>query len=671
MTSRVECERRDGEIAMSTRRAVGEVGSKKAGARAIPALAVLAALSACGQGGAPAVPADPSRPLTAHRAAVISGADCPGTDVHQKHLNAFACSTCHPTGATFGFDVPYTFVGGTTTAGGSITPRTATTPTTCTVACHFPKGALAKSVAWNTPGPLECTECHAAPALPPTHPAVSANATRADCQTCHVLGNHMDGAVALVGHEPAWKDPANPRFHASSANAGIDSCRSCHGADLSGGAASSACATCHDVGLPAGVASWKVNCVMCHGGTELANGAPPEPTWGNAADAVRTGAHTAHLTATDRAPAAPCAACHTVPTDVFTPGHLDGGTAEVVFARSIPGAPAPAWDRTTASCANTYCHAGAAGGSRPAPVWTNVGQGEAACGSCHAVPPAAPHPTVAAGLTGCTECHPESMDAAGVLIPPSQGGMHLDGSLQASGHPDAFKDPASPEFHAFEANRGLSPCQGCHGPALDGVGGSTRVSCASCHGTDWTTRCTMCHGGVANATGAPPDATWGNAGDPLRAGAHEKHVMGGALSRPMACESCHTVPVDAFAPEHLDGGFAEVRFGGVAAAGGATPGWSRADGTCSSVYCHGATTATGTNKTPSWTGGPSQAACGTCHFNSAVTATGFHYTHRRVACGGGNGQCHPGYTGASVVLETHVDGVLQASAVCEACHYYE
>lgn len=655
--------------------------SPKAARRAAPLL-LLALLASCGQD----APRPAAPPAGSTRGAHTGDPGCAGTTTHDVHVAMFRCDACHPTGATFGFDVPFTFPGGTTTLGGTLIRDAA--GTTCTVACHSPKGAPAVTIAWSTPGPLACTACHASSTLPQAHPPVAANATRADCQACHLSSGHTDGTVAVSGHAPAWSDRTSAGFHAASANSDLASCRGCHGQDLAGTAVASACARCHDVGLPTGVTSWKVNCVMCHGGVDLpVVGAPPKATWGNSADAVRIGAHTKHLQGSALAPAAECTACHPVPADVFTPGHLDGGTAEVTFARVVPGT-TPSFDRATATCSSTYCHgAGLAGGTRTAPVWTRVGVGEAACGACHGLPPPAPHPTVSSSLTGCAGCHALTLDPTGAMIPPAQGGKHLDGAVEATGgHPAAFKDPASPEFHAFAANRGLASCQGCHGPALDGVGGSTTVSCATCHAAGWPTRCTMCHGTAADGTGAPPRATWGGAGDPLRVGAHAKHVVAGAISGAVACGVCHAVPADAFSAGHLGDSPAEVALTGLAAAGGATPGWSRTTGTCASTYCHGAYSGTynyysyeepvsayyaGANATPSWTG--SGMTCTSCHGNPPPTGA-WHGSH-----GGGNEcqLCHPdasGLPGSAVITNPalHVNGTInlapQANNSCFNCH---
>lgn len=627
---------------------------------------VLAALlllpTACGRTSPSAPRGGGAARADAH--ALSSGASCEGTGVHTKHVNLFPCASCHPTGASFGFDQPFAFPGGTTSAGGTIVPKTETTPTTCTVACHFPMGAPAKSVAWNTPGPLDCSACHAPAAMPEGHPPVPPNATEADCRVCHpASGGHMDGTVALVAHGAPWSDPASPEFHAFAANVGLEGCKACHGQDLSGGAADS-CASCHDgtVAKPWGA------CTMCHGGTDGQTGAPPVATWGNQGDAVRIGAHTKHVTASAIAPAAECAACHPNPSDVFASGHLDGGTAEVVFGRAVPGR-TQVWDRAAATCSNTYCHAGVAGGGKPLPVWTSAGQGEGACGACHGLPPPSPHPIVSAELAGCAGCHSLTIASTGVIIAPSEDGKHLNGSVEATGgHPAAFKDPASPEFHAYAANRGLASCQGCHGAALDGVGGSTTVACTTCHGAGFTNRCTACHGGVANATGAPPKATWGGASDPLRVGAHTKHVTGGAIGAPIACGVCHVVPTDAFAPGHLGNPYAEVEFTGIAASSGAAPAWDRATGSCSTTYCHGTFSGvyeytfweepkqfpyTRLGGTPAWTGDP--LTCTACHANPPTDGP-WHAGHD-----GGCNTCHPDVdsAGTAIVDRTkHVNGVI-------------
>src|SRR5512133_1097984 len=59
---------------------------------------------------------------------------------------------------------------------------------------------------------------------------------------------------------------------------------------------------------------------------------------------------------------------------------------------------------------------------------------------------------------------------------------HPCGKKSPDGHALPWMQTADLGFHAYSANRGLGECQLCHGPTLDGVGGTTSVSCAQCHG---------------------------------------------------------------------------------------------------------------------------------------------------------------------------------------------
>jgi len=652
--------------------------------------ALVLATSGCGQQSSEGKKAL-GLPTTRSTHTVATGPMCGGTDVHTKHIDqGVGCATCHPCGAVFGFDVPYTYPKGTTTAGGTLTRGVAPVVTTCSVACHSPMGAPAKTVAWNA-GPRGCTDCHVTSVLPPTHPVISnPTPTSADCLGCHTsTTSHTGGTTTLVGHPVTWTDSTNAGFHAFEANKGLAKCQGCHGADLAGGVTGFSCALCHDTALPAGVTSWKVNCVMCHGGTGNQTGAPPKATWGNSADAVRVGAHATHVTASGRAPAFDCSVCHVKPADALAAGHIDATpTAEVTWSGlTVTGGAAPVWNRANATCSNTYCHGRFTNGNTTnAPVWTGTNQG--ACGTCHGLPPGGTHPAVGTALTGCTTCHPQTMNAAGALIAPSAGGKHLDGIIEASGgasgHGTSWMDAASTGFHAYSANAGISSCQGCHGANLDGVGGSATTSCATCHGATWKTNCVLCHGGTANQTGAPPKGTWGFRTDAARIGAHTKHVTAGAISGAVACAVCHVVPADALSTGHLNGSTATVTWGGISATSGANPVWNRANGSCSATYCHGGYSGTfvydfwgpasaaysGSNASPLWTGGPM--TCTSCHANPPLTGNWHSGAH-----GGGNGcnLCHPhvNATGTAILNPAlHINGVVEVQAAfkssCFGCH---
>jgi predicted CxxxxCH...CXXCH cytochrome family protein len=233
-------------------------------------------------------------------------------------------------------------------------------------------------------------------------------------------------------------------------------------------------------------------------------------------------------------------------------------------------------------------------------------------------------------------------------------------------HPLAWMDTTSSGFHAYSANQGLASCQECHGANLDGAGGTTTIACAQCHrpsgsGRDFGT-CTGCHGGTDNASGAPPVATWGHAGDPgrgggtldpVRVGAHTAHVSSGPVTVGFDCSVCHVKPASMLDAGHVDGATATVTFGGVASTG-TTPAWNRATATCASTYCHGATLVGGTATSPNWTVlDGSQAICTACHGNPPIT--GRHAPHS-ISWGVRCEVCHPNLPGYLVDPALHVNG---------------
>lgn len=245
-------------------------------------------------------------------------------------------------------------------------------------------------------------------------PADRAGPPQFEAGTCRNVYCHGDvlGDAGAATPEPSWTaDPPGPA-----------PCGSCHGAPPPSHAVAD-CATCHpgagegahldgvtDVGRAPG------GCSGCHGTAD--SPAPPRDLAGNVfTSAIGVGAHQAHLRGTSgiAAPVA-CGACHTVPAEVTSPGHLDGvGPAEVVAALG--------WDRGTATCASAWCHGDAA------PRWTVAG--DAACGTCHGVPPAgAPH-TPAMTLADCHGCHPSTIDTLGGLI-GGPGSTHIDGVIDAA-----------------------------------------------------------------------------------------------------------------------------------------------------------------------------------------------------------------------------------------------
>lgn len=293
-------------------------------------------------------------------------------------------------------------------------------------------------------------------------------------------------------------------------------------------------------------------CAACHGepsrsGDGLLRSAPPRDLSGGTDSSYPgVGAHSIHLYANDTHAAFECAECHVVPERADSPGHADDAApAELVFgALAKTGGRKPAYDPVARRCDNSYCH-----GPSEA-VWTEPRSSAEACGTCHGLPPAAPHPQSKL----CSNCHGEVIDAAGKLISPS---LHVDGKVQASAN-----------------------------------------------------SCTQCHGRGDDP--APPRDVSGNESlSAVGVGAHEAHLAGGRWSRPLSCQECHHVPAEPDYFDHADGLPAEVRLRGVAQTGDREPAWQPGDARCADSWCHGPG-ATPAAPTPAWNRA-TRLSCTSCH----------------------------------------------------------
>jgi predicted CxxxxCH...CXXCH cytochrome family protein len=344
-------------------------------------------------------------------------------------------------------------------------------------------------------------------------------------------------------------------------------------------------------------------CFGCHG--NKTNLAPPiDLAMESSTDRVSVGAHQTHIDGGLSSRPVECASCHVVPQMLEDEGHIDRmDGAEVRFSgiASSDGA-SPAWDHQAATCAGAYCHGATMGIDAPA-QWTIVDGTEAKCGSCHALPPPAPHPA----SDRCEMCH---LPTAGPSQTIANRDTHVDGALQVN------------------------------------------ENCAGCHGTGENL--------------APPIDTSGAAETTARSvGAHQIHVLGGRLSRPVACDTCHVVPKQVDESGHIDGSLpAEVRMIGLASAHGAQPEWIADMATCANTYCHGSGTSGGTNTDPTWTVvSGTEAACGACH---GLPPPAPHPANDRCVL------CHAPTAGPDRTIAnpmTHVDGIVQASdGTCADCH---
>jgi hypothetical protein len=297
-------------------------------------------------------------------------------------------------------------------------------------------------------------------------------------------------------------------------------------------------------------------CTRCHGdatreGSPLLRSAPPSAVSGDARlETPGVGAHLLHLRGTENSRAVECGECHRVPRTTGDEGHNDGVTQLVFGAIATrDGGLAPTWNLSTRQCTTSGCHGPASG------QWTSPRSSADACGSCHGVPPALPHPQAG----DCAVCHEAVMASTGIRAKE----LHVDGVTQWN-----------------------------------------EAACSACHGDD--------------ETGAPPRALdGGTAVTHPGVGAHAAHLSGGRHFKPVACATCHEVPARAATPTHPNGGRAEVKAGvgysattgtcATACHGGTSPAWTTEDANLGCTGCHGA---------PPALPHPQVQNCALCHDNS-------------------------------------------------------
>jgi predicted CxxxxCH...CXXCH cytochrome family protein len=158
-----------------------------------------------------------------------------------------------------------------------------------------------------------------------------------------------------------------------------------------------------------------------------------------------------------------------------------------------------------------------------------------------------------------------------------------DGGFEGRYHPPGF---AAADQHGPALKTSGEDCRGCHG--YDLTGSSSAPSCDGCHlageePTAWRARCTFCHGGEVDQTGAPPRDIDGD--QPISFPAHSAHVRDGVAAA-SDCMQCHVKAIDVLSPGHIfdddTPGVAEVDMGA-----GLSPQGSYQAGGCSNLYCHG------------------------------------------------------------------------------------
>jgi len=274
------------------------------------------------------------------------------------------------------------------------------------------------------------------------------------CQVCH--GVSFNGGTSQIScstsnchagitvHKTGITDTTSANFHGnyiSSTNWNLAECSQCHGNTYAGGIASPTCNNCHK--NPGGPEA----CNTCHGNfSNTAQISPPRDTKGNTDPKFAgVGAHSIHLTGITIAQNVACNECHIIPKNFSDAGHINqSGNASLTFgAFTNSGLSAALYNYSTNKCSNTYCHGnfafnksksqyadvGFASGSLQItgnnfqPIWNKVDGTQAACGTCHGLPPTG---HVYATLTDCYICHDGVVDASGKIIDKTK---HMNGKV--------------------------------------------------------------------------------------------------------------------------------------------------------------------------------------------------------------------------------------------------
>lgn len=296
----------------------------------------------------------------------------------------------------------------------------------------------------------------------------------------------------------------------------------------------------------------EARCATCHGDPErdgdyLLKAAPPRDLWGVDRQTQHgVGAHQIHLRASQTHAALKCTECHVVPESVEASGHADDDRpAEIVFGDlAKTGDRDPSYDPDARRCSDTWCHREADA------VWTLPLDSSEACGTCHGLPPAEPHPQSQL----CSVCHSEVVNDAMRIVARDK---HVNGRVEV-------QDPG---------------CTGCHGSGADPA--------------------------------PPPDTQGNSAATSPGVGAHRVHLEGTGTSRPLACEECHRVPQNDDGRAHPDGVAVRVALRGVAASQGRSPRWDRESSTCTDSWCHGPGPGV-SQASPEWTA-TADLDCQSCH----------------------------------------------------------
>ncbi|MFC2084582.1 CxxxxCH/CxxCH domain-containing protein [Bacteroidota bacterium] len=292
------------------------------------------------------------------------------------------------------------------------------------------------------------------------HGSFLINDSLQSCKNCHA--SDFSGGTAIVGcnspnchpaigvHQNGILTTTSANFHGKflkNTNWNLSDCKQCHGSDYTGKISSPSCSNsgCHSS------SDGPETCNTCHG--DFNNDtliAPPQALNDSTVTTDKSvGAHTEHLNANILSVAIPCNECHQIPQQFDSQTHIDNTAgADIIFGNLATSYEiTPLYDRNNFTCTNSYCHGNfellkdssqytfvyASGadkieGNNFNPVWNVVDGTQAACGTCHNIPPTG---HAASSLTGCDNCHPGVVDNNANIIDKTK---HINGVVNVFGN---------------------------------------------------------------------------------------------------------------------------------------------------------------------------------------------------------------------------------------------
>lgn len=339
----------------------------------------------------------------------------------------------------------------------------------CTAYCHSnvqaPQGngpaTIYAKPSWGVNGSLTCSSCHADMAnLAETTETLKLGSHRRHATFDNTTSGTSGAGYSCelchgTGYSPTTTNDsihANQKINVKFTGKAAGSVYTQYSSGAGNGYGTCSSNRCHG----RAVRSWGINttnptCEKCHGSARTAQ--QENKFYDTTISSQQyAGAHVRHLNPQTTVPIS-CNSCHTVPSSIFSFGHMSSMNGVVSAKVRFTGLAlhtslqtnvgmTPVYtatgDLATSTCNTTYCHAGfktTAMGTGTEPAWGDSSY--FGCGKCHGDPPGGAHPVVPSNQ--CNACH-DHVDGTGT------------GFLDKSKHVNGFVETTADD------------CLVCHAP---------------------------------------------------------------------------------------------------------------------------------------------------------------------------------------------------------------